>query len=231
MISVRVLNRKASAIPRWPITSGSVGLPVEFIFSSEWDELTKTAIFRGSDVAIDVVLTDDTCVVPWEALAVAGGDLYIGVYGSNGEDVVIPTVWCNAGYIEEGAMRSEVDPADPTPSWADQVQAIAQQALDLAQSATGAVYPVTYDETTYSQVETAIESGKTPKLIYNNRWYELQDTGMDSFTFTCIGKTGILYWARLSKYSIIPAATAWTSGSVELAASSIVIPDEPIDVN
>lgn len=153
MISVRVQNRKAIAIARWPITSGSVGLTVEFQFSEEWGRLGKTAVFRGSGVSRDVsafTVNNTTgyyyCSVPWEVLTEAGGDLIIGIRGANaGGTVVIPTVWANAGYIYEGTEPSEVDPSDPTPSWADQVQAIAQ-ALSASVSKEGNTATITLSD-------------------------------------------------------------------------------------
>ena len=162
MISVKIDNRKASAVPRWPLTSGSVGMIAEFSFSEEWDDLTKTAVFKGSGTEVDQVISGNSCVVPHEVLANAGGDLWIGVYGANGSStIVIPTVWADAGYIYEGTERSEVDPSDPTPSWADEVQAIAE-ALDVSVSKSGSTATITvtkYDPDTDTTVtETATVS-------------------------------------------------------------------------
>ena len=139
MITLKVDDRRATAVSRWPITSGSVGLMVWFLFSDEWAGLSKIAVFRGSGTAADIALSINNttgryeCAIPPEVLEQAGGDLYIGVYGANGEGtVVIPTVWANAGYIKEGTVPSGVDPAAPTPSWVAQVQEWAEEALSIA---------------------------------------------------------------------------------------------------
>lgn len=130
MIVVTVRNRNAVAIPLSPVTSGAVGIPVEFRFSDDWNGLNKTAVFKGSETAKDVLLTENTAVVPWEVIEDPYGLLEIGVFGSDAESVVIPTVWAEVGRIEPGTELSESDPADPTPSWAEQVMAAAAALAD-----------------------------------------------------------------------------------------------------
>ena len=48
MIHVTIRERDASAKATEPVTSGSVGLPVRFRFSGDWEGLGKTAVFCGS---------------------------------------------------------------------------------------------------------------------------------------------------------------------------------------
>lgn len=108
MINVRVRDRDLYAMPLAPITSGSVGLQVRFAFDAVWENLTKTAVFKGSGTTEAVTLTENTCEVPAEVLETPGDLLWIGVYGVNdNETVVIPTVWGKAGYIYEGAAVPE----------------------------------------------------------------------------------------------------------------------------
>lgn len=134
MITVRVRDRDVYAIPLWPITTGSVGLPVAFDFDKAWDGLTRIAVFRGSDTDVEVALLTDACVVPPEVLTVAGGNLYIGVYGRDAYGtVVIPTIWGKAGHIYDGTEPEDPDPTDPTPEWSYQVQQAAAEALRIAQ--------------------------------------------------------------------------------------------------
>ena len=127
MISVKVYNRQLVPTAKWPITSGSAGLPVEFEFDEDWDGISRIAVFRGSGAAIDVpLLGSDSCVVPAEVLTEYGDNLLIGVYGENGAgNTVIPTVWGNAGLIKEGTEPSEISPSDPEPDWTAQVIAAA----------------------------------------------------------------------------------------------------------
>jgi len=101
------------------ITSGTVGLPVEFTFDSQWEYLRKIAVFRAGNVikTIDNPKAGDT--VPWEVLENPGVWLSIGVYGTNTDGtVVIPTIWANVSPIHVG-VNPDGDPStDPTlPIW------------------------------------------------------------------------------------------------------------------
>lgn len=135
MITVTANARNLTYASDDIITSGSVGIPVVFDLSEDFDGLPCVAVFEGSGVSFDVPLMGgNTCVVPHEVLAQAGSYLRIGVYASNGEGtVVIPTVWFGSRMILPGTTPSEADPAAPTPSWAAQVQQAAAEALSVAQ--------------------------------------------------------------------------------------------------
>lgn len=136
MITVTANARNATYISDDLITSGSVGIPVTFNLSEDFDGLSCIAVFEGSGASIDVALMDDSCVVPHEVLATAGGYLRIGIYARNSEGtIVIPTVWASAKMILQGAVPSEVDPSEPTPDWTAQVQAAAAEALQNSEEA------------------------------------------------------------------------------------------------
>ena len=136
MIIVRANARNATYISDDLITSGSVGIPVTFNLSEDFDGLSCIAVFEGSGVSIDVALMGDSCVVPHEVLATAGGYLRIGIYAANSEGtIVIPTVWAGSKMILRGTTPSEVDPSEPTPSWVAQVQEAAAEALENSEEA------------------------------------------------------------------------------------------------
>lgn len=119
-----------------PITRGSVGIPVEFEFSPEWDGLSKIAVYRGSGISVDQALTEGSGTVPSNVLTGVGGDLYIGVYGRNAAGtIVMPTIWAKVGRIQPGAKPSGVDPTEPEPDWTAKVQATAENALAVAKEA------------------------------------------------------------------------------------------------
>ena len=135
MIQVTANARRACAYTDDVITSGSIGIPVSFSLSADFDGLSNIAVFRGSGVTVDVILTDNSCVVPPETLTTAGGELWVGVYGRNADGTIaIPTVWAGAFDIRYGAVPSGVDPSEPTPDWTAQVQAAATEALQVANS-------------------------------------------------------------------------------------------------
>ena len=90
---------------REPVTSGSVNVcTARFEFGEDWDGLERVAAFRAGDQARSVPLDEsNVCTVPWEVLAVPGVPLLVGVYGTRGEEVVLPTVWASVGTILHGA--------------------------------------------------------------------------------------------------------------------------------
>lgn len=132
-MTITVNTRNATVTEQETLTTGSVGIPLTFCFSPDWDNLSKIACFKTAWAAVDVALTDDSTTIPADVLTTAGEMLYIGVYGALSDGTVaIPTVWVNAGTIRRGAMPSGVDPSEPTPSWVAQVQQIASDAMDTA---------------------------------------------------------------------------------------------------
>lgn len=101
------------------ITSGTVGLPVEFSFDSQWDGLRKTALFYAGHVRIAVDGLETETIVPWEVLEKPCARLSIGVYGVNDDgSLAIPTTWANVSTIHPGADLDGDPGADPTlPIW------------------------------------------------------------------------------------------------------------------
>jgi len=62
-----------------------------FTFSSEWDGMTKTAIFTRKELVKPVLLTDDRCVIPWEVIKQGG--FVVSVVGmANGTVITTSTV-------------------------------------------------------------------------------------------------------------------------------------------
>lgn len=122
MIRIRVDNNSAKVISPELLTSGSIGAKVTFSFSSEWAELSKTAVFTNGKKTIDVIENawDGTsCVIPHECLSVPFAVLKIGVYGINSDGTLaIPTAYADCGTIHLGADPTGDESADPTlPVW------------------------------------------------------------------------------------------------------------------
>lgn len=124
MIQIHV--NKASAhlcSPPELLTAGmSKAVTVQFVFSPEWDGLTKTAVFSNGKTTVDVLAANwdgDTVLVPHEVLAVPGRHARVGVYGADERGVVMPTVWVSLGKVQPGADPSGDASADPSlPVWA-----------------------------------------------------------------------------------------------------------------
>lgn len=98
------------------VTAGTVGLPVQFSFDSQWEGLAKTAVFQAGPVCKVVERADsDDVVVPWEILEKPGAWLSIGAYGVNDDgSVAIPTIWVNVCGISPSAHPSGDPATDPT---------------------------------------------------------------------------------------------------------------------
>lgn len=69
---------------------------VQVTFSEDWTSLGKTLLFYNGDKTIlHIMESDDEIVpIPHEVLAMPGRTLYVGVQGSDGERVILPTVRC-----------------------------------------------------------------------------------------------------------------------------------------
>lgn len=110
------------ASPPELLTAGmSKAVTVQFVFSPEWDGLTKTAVFSNGKTTVDVLAANwdgDTVPVPHEVLAVPGRHARVGVYGADESGVVLPTVWVSLGKVQPGADPSGDATADPAlPVW------------------------------------------------------------------------------------------------------------------
>lgn len=111
------------ASPPELLTAGmSKAVTVQFVFSPEWDGLTKTAVFTNGKTTVDVLAENwdgDTVPVPHEVLAVPGRHARVGVYGADESGVVLPTVWVSLGKVQPSADPSGDASADPAlPVWA-----------------------------------------------------------------------------------------------------------------
>lgn len=107
------------------ITSGSVKTNfVQFVFSEDWNGLTKTAIFQTKKVSIPVIVDgEDKVAIPWEAMAFPKEEIKFGVYGVRfddettdtvDEEIVLPTIWGSLGKVVEGVMVESPPITEPT---------------------------------------------------------------------------------------------------------------------
>lgn len=134
-IKISVTGALATVTQKPVLTSGTVGLNVDFTFDEAWTGLKKTAVFRCGNSPIPPVLCEDNrSTVPWEALEKPGCTLFVGVYGTDSEGIDLPTVWAEVDRVREGATVPDVDPSEPTPNAYEQLLAAAKQAAADAES-------------------------------------------------------------------------------------------------
>lgn len=126
MFVVNAEKNKLTVCGREAITGGSVNTyVVRFVFDSAWDGMDRISVFRTEQESISTALDKNgECLIPWECVQNSheGEDLYCGVYGMIGNDVVLPTVWACLGQILPGAKLGE-NAVPSTPSVAEQILA------------------------------------------------------------------------------------------------------------
>ena len=102
---------------RGPLTSGSVGVyPVRFEFSTDWEGLSRTAVFQADGEPVRMLLDESgACGIPREVLVKPGVRLRTGVYGVQGGEIVLPTIWADLGEILRGVTMPDGGTYPPTP--------------------------------------------------------------------------------------------------------------------
>lgn len=118
------------------LTTGMVqAVPVRFCFSPQWAALDRTAVFTAGTVSVSCLLGEDNqCFIPWECLTRAGEYLRVGVYGTRGEEMVLPTVSCLLGPICTGTQPEENTPTEATPTLVQSLLTKAEAAVSVADS-------------------------------------------------------------------------------------------------
>lgn len=108
------------------LVSDSVNVyPCVFQFSDDWKGLNKHVVFKAGQTSIEILLgADNTCNIPWEVLIKPKLDVYVGVYGTQGEAVILNTIWRSLGKVEEGPKTSNQSGDEPTPDQYMQLLAI-----------------------------------------------------------------------------------------------------------
>ena len=95
---------------------------VHFVFSEEWDGLAKTAVFTDGVITVDVLQAQwngDEVAVPPDVTTTAGRRVRVGVYGTDGNGVALPTIWTELGTVRAGADPSGDSSTKPVlPVWA-----------------------------------------------------------------------------------------------------------------
>lgn len=132
--TVAVAGNTAALIEsRGILTAGMTGARVNFTPDGAWRDLHRTCVFRCGEQTADVLPEGDMAPIP-PSLLVGDETLYFGLYGTDGEKTVIPTVWVRLSTVHPAADPTGDEAADPTlPIW-DQLR---QQIGDLQQGAQG----------------------------------------------------------------------------------------------
>ena len=134
MIICQVTGAAITVAQNELLTTGMVqAVPVRFRFSPQWAALDRTAVFTAGTVSVSCLLEEDNqCFIPWECLTRAGEYLRVGVYGTRGEKMVLPTVSCLLGPICTGTQPEENTPTEATPTLVQSLLTKAEAAVSVA---------------------------------------------------------------------------------------------------
>lgn len=130
-----VNNSCCQIFTREKLTRGTVGKTMEAEFSADWDGLAITAVFEAGDIKKDAVYTGDPIIIPHEVLATAGVSVMLGFHGALPDGTIVKRTekeWINN--VSETLDPAGVQSTEPTPDWTAQVQAIATEAKEVAES-------------------------------------------------------------------------------------------------
>lgn len=144
-------------IPRGTVNAELVQLRLD----KEWEGLTVFWHWRnmGTKAEIREGLADpaEPRKIPWEVLTDLG-ELRMGLVGLDGETVIKPTIWLTYGYVVDGVdPEAGDDPQPPTPSWEQQMVALAEAAASAAKVAASAAKVA---KETADRLQTAAASGE-----------------------------------------------------------------------
>lgn len=134
MIICQVTGAAITVAQNELLTTGMVqAVPVQFRFSPQWAALDRTVVFTAGTVSVSCLLGEDNqCFIPWECLTRAGEYLRVGVYGTRGEKMVLPTVSCLLGPICTGTQPEENTPTEATPTLVQSLLTKAEAAVSVA---------------------------------------------------------------------------------------------------
>lgn len=124
---IKVSGVRATPCCLMEIPAGLIGATVRLEYADPvWEGLTKTVVFQSCSVrrakvyaTKDVVNAGEEVTVPADVLAEPNRCLYVGIYGTKGESIAVPTLWADLGRIRAAADPSGDESTDPAlPVWA-----------------------------------------------------------------------------------------------------------------
>lgn len=145
MFEIRINSNKAWAVNRETLTrlgKNYDAVKIRLDLSSEWDDLSKIAVFRAQDSMIDVPVMGEYLDIPPVVLQRENVHLQFGLYGV-GQDgaVVIPTIWTDLGIVQPSPDPYGADNyEDPPAGLYAQLQALAAAAQSAAATAVSGTY-------------------------------------------------------------------------------------------
>ena len=145
MFEIRINSNKAWAVNRETLTrlgKNYDAVKIRLGLSSEWENLSKIAVFRAQDSMIDVPVMSEYLDIPPVMLQRENVHLLFGLYGTNTNGaVVIPTIWTDLGIVQPSPDPYGADNyEDPPASLYAQMEAFAADAAEAYTKAGQGIY-------------------------------------------------------------------------------------------
>lgn len=192
------------------LTSGMVGKQVRFEFTSDWDDLQKTAVFVAGDVSRAVVNVGTEAVIPAEVLQAPNQRLFVGIFGVNAEGtLIIPTVMAKGPKIHKGAEPSDDPSTDPDPEvWQQMLSAIG----DLNKLTTEAKSSLVAAINELAKGSNPVKVDTT--LTMEGAAADAKTTGDKMPTFADVDDTGLVSFKNLAGVTLFTLDLAGFGGDV-----------------
>ena len=136
-----VIVKNSRFISHYPVDIAKNTVNAEAVLvrlDPEWEGLTVRIHWLNVASGVEKVVPlerDQPNTIPWEVL-VDLSELRMGLVGMDGDTVIKPTIWLTYGYVSDGVdPEAGEDPQPPTPSWEQQMVALAEAATDAAKAA------------------------------------------------------------------------------------------------
>ncbi len=182
-----------------------------FAFSSEWQELSKFAVFMCGDEVYTVMLEGDSCFIPCEMLSTAG-TIAVGVYGSSMDEEKPLRISTDFSHIviKDGAYREGTTPAVPQADlWEVYFKRAAEQTTQVAVDAAIAAADSAKAEIDMLNVAAVAELEKHTVLSDNPHRVTATQIGLGNVDNTPDSKKNVAY-----------AQEAWHADSAGIADSA-----------
>jgi len=163
------------------LVQGSVGETVKLQRSDDWMRMTATAVFSNGEQTRDVIVSGETLLIPWELLQEEGRRLTLNFHGVDESGCVVQTNIASLGRIKKSNSPSGIPPEAPTPARADQIQALAQEAMAAAAALQASAASGAFDGVSPQVSVQAVDGGHTVSIT--------DRSGTHSFT-VLDGETG-----------------------------------------
>ena len=234
-MEIRIKNQKAELTNADRLVSNSVQVySVAFSFDSAWDSLTKVAVFKvgtkdrifGTPTLAVQVPATNVVKVPWEVLSTYDLELYVGVYGTDSNAVVLPTTWTNAGTILQGVDIEGDNTEPPTENiyqkWVNEISGYASKAYSASVTATSEAETATQKASEATQARDSVSGMVSEAQTASNSAKDSATAAATSASNASTSEENASASASSSASSATAAATSETNSasSASLSASS-----------